>query len=115
MFSLFLWRLHLSTNSLAAHPDCPSSRDNNHEIQPLKIVCFSTPGSGVGDRSLTGSEGGVKFDFCVFCHESLAVIGVNTVRSFKERGPSSLGSSRKQKGLSGTWSKLNTNNQTQNS
>jgi len=32
---------------------------------------------------------------------------------FKERGALSLGSSRKQKVLSGTWSKLNTNNQTQ--
>ena len=41
----------------------------------------------MGDRSLTGSEGGVKFDFCVFCHESLAVIGVNTVRTLRKRVP----------------------------
>jgi len=115
MFVFFLWRLHLSINSMVAHPDCSSSRDTNHEIQPPKVVCFSSPGSGAGDRSLTGSEGGVKFDFLCILPRNLSSNRGKHRADFKERGASSLGSSLKQRGLSGTWSKLNTNNQTQNS
>ena len=62
---------------------------------------------------MTGSEGGVKFDFLCILPRNLSSNRGKHRADFKERGASSLGSSLKQRGLSGTWSKLNTNNQTQ--
>ena len=45
----------------------------------LKIVCFHSR-MRRGEVSLTGTEGGGNSSFVYFCHESLAVMGVNTVR-----------------------------------
>ena len=115
MFTLFQWRLHLSTNSQVAHPDCSSSRDNNHESQPLKIVCFGAPRIRRGGSKFDGYERWCEIRLFVYLPRKLSSNRGKHRAYFKEKGALSLGSSRKQKGLSGTWSKLNTNNQTQNS